>query len=170
MEPRTLVLCRCFSFSKVVFSGSMVVFGGVQKRTFISFQQSPTMSSKKAMAWSMFHPFLTFALHHSKYPSIMPSITPLSVVFGADLLLVNVRSFVRPAVLLWRKNGEPLAAKMELRFWEQPDDGPSKLGPEGWRKYGPKLDHPNIPENEKDSSAPRCTARSGQLKKILNVN
>ena len=29
MEPQKLVVCRCFSFSKAVFSGSMLVFGGV---------------------------------------------------------------------------------------------------------------------------------------------
>ena len=29
MEPKKLVVCRCFSFSKGVSSGSMLVFGGV---------------------------------------------------------------------------------------------------------------------------------------------
>ncbi len=29
LEPKNLVDCRCFSFSKMVFSGSMFVFQGV---------------------------------------------------------------------------------------------------------------------------------------------
>ena len=50
MEPKRLMVCRCFSFSKGVFSGSMLVFGGGYLRKLpwksIKFGQMPPLKKR----------------------------------------------------------------------------------------------------------------------------